>query len=106
MSDFIALVQNQLHATCFACSRRRRPPGIAGHGTVSGGGTPIIVKINDDKKKLVGCEDSISKTHSKARGAPLTALIHGLKAKEICEYRHTGVVGVTAVSRLVSTKLF
>ena len=30
-----------------------------------GGGTPIIVKINDDKKKLVGCEDSISKTHGR-----------------------------------------
>jgi hypothetical protein len=74
MSDFIALVQNQLHATCFAC--RRRPPGVAGHGAVSGGGTPIIVKINDDKKKLVGCEDSISKTHYR----------HTVRAAACCSY--------------------
>lgn len=66
-------------------------------GTASGGGgTPIIVKINDDKKKLVGCEDSISKTHGRQTVQRHAALIHGLIAKEICDYRHTGVVAIAA----------
>ena len=41
---------------------RRRGSGVAGRGVVArypaAAAAPIIVKINDDKKKLVGCEDS------------------------------------------------
>ena len=70
----------------------------AWRGTASGGGgTPIIVKINDDKKKLVGCEDSISKTHGTANGAAACLLLStALYAKEICDYRNTGVDTIAA----------
>ena len=63
MSDFIALVQNQLHGHAQLACRWRQSSGYAllccpwlPHRSAVA--APIIVKINDDKKKLVGCEDS------------------------------------------------